>query len=107
MLRYLDQYKFKEVERWTMPKKLVHYGIPSRGNLFSFDILLVPVHYDGHWLLVGVGVKDRKIVVMDSLKGHILAARKRGFADYIARFLDDEYVARHKTKSNSTGWEIS
>ena len=55
---FYDKYReegFEAVKRWTRTK-----------NIFDFDIVLFPIHIPGHWALVSVDMRNKKISYLDS-----------------------------------------
>jgi hypothetical protein len=105
--RYDDNFNFAAVASWTTQNKLVPYGAPSAGNLFSFDLLLVPVHMNQHWWLLVADVKARQILVMDSAQQYTPQSRRTEIATALRQFLA-EYAAHAKARHALpvTGWTI-
>ena len=69
---------YDEVCRWT-----------RRDDIFSYDILLVPVHEDSHWTLAIVDFRVKRIKYFDSIGGrndHCLTM----LLNYLAQESEDE-----------------
>ena len=47
---------FESVRRWT-----------KRINIFTYDILLIPVHLGNHWCLAAINLKEKMITYYDSI----------------------------------------
>ncbi len=60
-------YKYTNVRRWTMPKRLANYGQAS-SCLLECDRLVVPVHCgQTHWACAMVDLQGRQLFYFDSL----------------------------------------
>lgn len=78
-------YTYANVRRWTKRKQV---------DLFSYDLVLVPVHVRKiHWALGVVNMKEKKILFLDSLSGPY----SHHFAQHIFQYLLDE----HQDKLNA------
>ncbi|GFE54722.1 Ulp1 protease C-terminal catalytic domain-containing protein [Babesia ovis] len=91
------QYNYKAVERWTTRKKV---------DVFSVDILLIPVHKSKtHWCLgvVDMRPESRCIYMFDSLGG----SHQRFFIN-IRKWLQDEHLHKKgKPLDNINDWRYN
>ncbi|VDD90513.1 unnamed protein product [Enterobius vermicularis] len=86
----LAQHGYNKVKRWT--KKV---------DIFSYDILLVPVHLGAHWCLAVIDLKLKFIHYYDSLGGsndHCL--------DLLKSYLNEESIDKRKKSFEVTDWEF-
>ncbi|KCV71421.1 sentrin-specific protease 1 [Fonticula alba] len=80
---------YARVRRWT-----------RRVDIFSKDLLLVPVHLGMHWCMAAVHFPDRRIIYMDSL-----GARNDECLDLLLMYLDQESRDKKGTPFDVTDWE--
>lgn len=82
-------YDYAGVRRWT---KAV--------DIFAFDLLLIPLnHYNTHWSLCAVFVRDRCIAHFDSLGGDSTVIFTK-----VMRYLVDEAASKGKERVNEGEW---
>ncbi|XP_043276018.1 sentrin-specific protease-like [Venturia canescens] len=75
---------YEAVRRWT--KKI---------KIFSFDLILVPIHLGNHWCLATIDMKDSKIKYYDSLFGENI--------DCLTRLFD--YITCKAAEEECTNWQ--
>ncbi|GMS88483.1 hypothetical protein PENTCL1PPCAC_10658 [Pristionchus entomophagus] len=80
---------FPTVKRWT--KKV---------DIFSFDILLIPVHLSVHWTMAVVDVVAKTIQFYDSLGGG-----HREVGENIMQYLEAESMDKRKIPLSECEWE--
>lgn len=77
------------VKRWT--RKI---------DIFSYDLILIPIHLGMHWCLAVIDFKNKEIVYYDSLRGNnpqcIMGLKK---------YLDDESKDKKKCAFNFDDWK--
>lgn len=76
------------VKRWT-----------RKVDIFSFDLLLIPVHLGMHWCLAVIDLKHKQIVYYDSLKGN-----NSPCIDALRNYLRAESLDKKKTEFDLSGW---
>ncbi|KAF2369185.1 Ulp1 protease family C-terminal catalytic domain [Trinorchestia longiramus] len=81
---------FSGVKRWT--KKV---------DIFSYDLLLVPVHLGMHWCLATINTKDKVITYYDSMLGDNTQCLHE-----LRKYLADEMGDKKKTSLDLTGWKF-
>ncbi|CRH02765.1 sentrin-specific protease 1, putative [Plasmodium relictum] len=85
-------YNYCKVSRWTKRKKV---------DIFSFDLILIPLHVGGnHWTLGSINIKDKKIKLYDSLN-----MPNKNFFEYIRRYIVDEAKDKKQIDINISTWE--
>lgn len=72
------QYNYRRICQWT-----------KNTDIFSFDIILVPVPNCGHWSMVIIDMRSETITYYDSLGGHNDAVLSN-----LILFLKDEHLKR-------------
>eukprot|EP00200_Dunaliella_tertiolecta_P009027 CAMPEP_0202371118 /NCGR_PEP_ID=MMETSP1127-20130417/2592_1 /ASSEMBLY_ACC=CAM_ASM_000462 /TAXON_ID=3047 /ORGANISM="Dunaliella tertiolecta, Strain CCMP1320" /LENGTH=710 /DNA_ID=CAMNT_0048967269 /DNA_START=106 /DNA_END=2238 /DNA_ORIENTATION=- len=78
-------YKYANVRRWTLPKRLEKYGQAS-SCLLECDRLVVPVHCgQTHWACALIDLQQRQLHYFDSLRGS-----HNGVLDHLAQWIVDE-----------------
>ena len=68
-------------------------------DIFSKDLLFIPINQSYHWVLGAIDIKKKKVMVYDSLNGnhdHSLSL----FLNY----LQQEHLDKKKTPMDMTGW---
>jgi len=80
---------YNAVKRWT--KKV---------DLFSFSLVLVPVHLGMHWCLATIDMDSKSIVYYDSMGGNNKAALK-GLTNY----LSEEHKTKKGSELDTSGWK--
>ncbi|XP_066537515.1 sentrin-specific protease 3b [Hoplias malabaricus] len=75
------------VKRWT-----------KNVDIFSKDLLLIPIHLEVHWSLVSVDIKQRTITYFDSQR-----TLNRRCPKHIFKYLQAEAIIKHQ-RDFLTGW---
>lgn len=84
-------YNYKNVAKWTKRKKV---------DIFSFDLILIPLHVRGnHWTLGVVNMKEKNIKLYDSLN-----LQNKNFFEYIKRYIADEAQDKKKEIIDLSQW---
>ncbi|KAI4835046.1 sentrin-specific protease 1 [Plasmodium brasilianum] len=87
-------YNYSKVSRWTKRKKI---------DIFSFDLILIPLHVGGnHWTLGSINIKDKKIKLYDSLN-----MPNKKFFEYISKYIVDEIRDKKQMEINISSWEYN
>ncbi|CRG96975.1 sentrin-specific protease 1, putative [Plasmodium gallinaceum] len=87
-------YNYCKVSRWTKRKKV---------DIFSFDLILIPLHIGGnHWTLGAINIKDKKIKLYDSLN-----MPNKKFFEYIRRYIIDEAKDKKKIDIDISTWKYN
>lgn len=86
----LYQSGYKSVSRWT--KKV---------DIFSYDILLIPIHLDVHWCMATVDFKKRCITYYDSMLGD-----NPECLQILLEYLKAEYLDKKKMSYKTTAWKL-
>ncbi|KAL7675574.1 hypothetical protein ACOME3_001841 [Neoechinorhynchus agilis] len=82
---------YKTVKRWT-----------RKVDIFSYDILFIPVHQNSHWTLVSVHLKEKEIRYYDSLG---TKSNNVSILNTIYKYLETEHEARMNGEVlGSYGW---
>ncbi|KAI9482911.1 MAG: hypothetical protein EXX96DRAFT_124425 [Benjaminiella poitrasii] len=84
----LQDQGYAKIRRWT-----------KRVDIFAKDLLFIPINQSYHWVLGVIDMKNKKVLVYDSLGGdhdRMLSV----FLDY----LKQEHLDKKKTPFDSTGW---
>ncbi|ORX51294.1 cysteine proteinase, partial [Hesseltinella vesiculosa] len=79
---------YDKVRRWT-----------KRVDIFSKDLVLIPINRSYHWTLGAVDMNKKQISVYDSLNGDHSHTIKLLF-----RYLDQEHADKKKAPFDATGW---
>lgn len=80
-------YNYKAVQRWTSRRKV---------DIFKFEKIIFPMNIGkNHWALGLVDLNDKTIQYFDSLAPRTVHT---SFAEYIIRYLEDEFRDKHKEK---------
>ncbi|CAI4230724.1 unnamed protein product [Auanema sp. JU1783] len=83
---------YASVKRWT-----------RKVDIFSYDILLVPVHmHNNHWCLAVVDFPNKKIEYFDSLHG-----RNSQCLELVKQYLQQESQDKKKTNFPMTDWSLT
>jgi len=80
---------YNKIRRWT--KKV---------DLFSYDIVLIPVHLGMHWCLATIDVKKKSVNYYDSMGGN-----NQQCVDLLFKYLKEEHMDKKKVEFDSTGWD--
>ncbi|SBT49596.1 Ulp1 protease family C-terminal catalytic domain containing protein [Plasmodium ovale wallikeri] len=87
-------YNYNKVARWTKRKKV---------DIFSFDLILIPLHVGGnHWTLGAINIKEKNIKLYDSLN-----MPNKKFFEYIKQYIVDEMRDKKKMEINISLWEYN
>ncbi|KHN81216.1 Sentrin-specific protease [Toxocara canis] len=81
---------YQAVRRWT-----------RKVDIFSFDLLLLPVHLGAHWCLAVVDFPKKRVDYYDSMGGE-----NRQCLIAIANYLGDEMNDKKKRRFDLTGWKL-
>jgi len=80
----LDSNGYTRVSRWT-----------STVDIFSFDILLVPINLDDHWTLIAFDVKKNRISYFDSMMcNEDENSMEKTHIDGFVEYLENESMSR-------------
>jgi len=80
---------YSRVRRWT-----------KKEDIFSYDLLLVPVHLGMHWCLATIDVANKSINYYDSMNGN-----NQTCVDLLKRYLTEEHQDKKKSPMDLTGWK--
>ena len=84
----LNGYQYSQVAEWTRGK-----------DVFSKDLIIVPIHQPGHWTLAVINVKQQRFEYYDSLRG------PPGLVfENLRRWLKDESLDKKGKSFDTTGW---
>ena len=65
--RETRQYNYKDVRRWTLPKRLENAGQKS-ASVLDVDRIIIPVNQNNvHWVCAMIDLKNEKLVYFDSM----------------------------------------
>ena len=89
----LESKGYEGVRRWT-----------RRINLFSYELVLIPIHVRVHWILALIDMKQKTVVLLDSLGGR----HSHHYGLEIIEYLRREHADKHSTKFsfNTDEWQI-
>ena len=87
-------YKYKDVRRWTTPKRLDHYD-----SILDCEKLIVPIHQGVHWVLGVIHLTEKRLEFFDSMGGS-----DNGALAYLARYVTDEFQDKRKQTVDTSGW---
>lgn len=83
--------------------KMGHSGVKRwtrKVDIFSMDLILIPVHLGMHWCLAVIDFRNKEILYYDSLKGN-----NAGCIQGLKKYLQDEHMDKKKTAFDITGWK--
>eukprot|EP00912_Choanoflagellata_sp_UC4_P001882 UC4_evm2s1211 len=83
---------YKKVRRWT--KKC-----PNGGDIFSQDVVIVPVHLGSHWCCGVINIKAKRFEYYDSMNGGGLS-----FFSTIRKYVDEEHSNKKGTHLDLSDW---
>ncbi|KAI5704553.1 hypothetical protein M8J75_006579 [Diaphorina citri] len=87
----LAEHGYSRVKRWT--KKV---------DLFSYDILLVPIHVQKiHWCLATIDFRKKCLTYYDSMAGP-----DRGCLNRLLTYLGEESMDKKKTPFDTSSWSV-
>ncbi|XP_015782962.1 sentrin-specific protease 2 [Tetranychus urticae] len=78
----------KALRRWT--KKV---------DLFSYDLILIPVHLEVHWTLAAISMRDSTIKYYDSMAGN-----NRECLQFLLKYLEDELKDKKQQVLDASKW---
>ncbi|XP_045614294.2 LOW QUALITY PROTEIN: sentrin-specific protease 1 [Procambarus clarkii] len=81
---------FQTVKRWT--KKI---------DIFSQDIVLVPIHLGMHWCLATIDFRVKAIRYYDSMLGD-----NNKCLEALLKYLEDEHLDKKKTSYDTSDWTL-
>lgn len=81
----------KMLKRWT--KKV---------DIFSFKLILIPVHLDVHWVLASIDMVRREINYYDSMSGN-----NRECLKLLLIYLQDEMIDKKKEALDVENWKLT
>ena len=81
---------FSGIKRWT--KKV---------DIFSHDLLLVPVHLGMHWCLATIDLTEKAIRYYDSMLGN-----NNECLQELRKYLQDEHLDKKKSPLDLSGWKL-
>jgi hypothetical protein len=81
----------KALRRWT--KKV---------DIFSFDLVLIPVHLGLHWTLASIDFAYKQINYYDSMSGN-----NNECLNLLLEYLHEESMDKRKTPFDSSGWQLN
>ncbi len=82
------EYNYRNVAKWCTAKKLQRLGQPSR-DVFECDLIIIPVHLPGHWVLAIINVACLTVEFFDSCLQDNTEVTQN-----LTRFIEDEWKAR-------------
>jgi len=87
------QQSYKNVERWTTPKKV--FNATRQSTLFQLDRIVIPIFEkkQEHFVLVEVAMLEKTIRLYDSLSAHIGPVKRR-ILDSVQNYLLVEFKAK-------------
>ncbi|KAI1283816.1 Sentrin-specific protease 1 [Halotydeus destructor] len=86
---------YQTLKRWT-----------RKVDLFSFDMLLIPVHLGMHWTLIGVNCRKQRITYYDSMNGGPANQGGERHLDNVLAYLQKEHSAK-KNDALPPGWKVN
>ncbi|XP_064458246.1 sentrin-specific protease 1-like [Ornithodoros turicata] len=81
----------KSVQRWT-----------RKVDIFSYDILLVPLHFHAHWCLSSVDLRKGHIAYYDSMGG----SSDMDVLETIREYLQEESMEKRKFELDTSQWTM-
>ena len=79
------------VKRWT-----------RKVDIFSHDLLLVPVHLGMHWCLATVDLREKRIDYFDSMHGNNPRCHSA-----LLQYLQDEHLDKKKSPLDTSGFQLN
>lgn len=89
-LKKIQQQGYSMVRRWT-----------RKVDIFSYDIIFVPVHLDVHWCLAVINLKKKGVYFYDSM-----GSDKTDILKTLLNYLEDEHKDKKKSPFDTSGFEI-
>lgn len=81
---------YNSIRRWT-----------RKVDIFTYDLILVPVHLGNHWCLAFINFIDKTISYYDSLGGHV-----GGCCDRLLQYLKEESYDKKKQDFDGEVWKL-
>lgn len=81
---------FQSVRRWT-----------KKFDIFSNDILLIPIHLGVHWCLATVDFRDKSVRYYDSMLGD-----NNKCLEALLKYLEDEHQDKKQSSYDTSGWTL-
>jgi len=81
---------YASVKRWT-----------RKFDLFSFDIILVPVHLDVHWCLAVINLKEKSVKFYDSM-----GSDKPEILKVLLGYIEQEHMDKKKAPFDTSDFEL-
>ncbi|PSN41014.1 hypothetical protein C0J52_16055 [Blattella germanica] len=78
------------VRRWT-----------RKVDIFSYDLIIIPIHLDVHWCLIAIDFEKRTVKYYDSM-----GSPNNKCLECIIKYLKAECLDKKKTHFNLSGWLI-
>ncbi|KAK7790602.1 hypothetical protein R5R35_012561 [Gryllus longicercus] len=72
-------------------------------DLFSYDILIIPIHMKVHWCLAAVNFIEKRIEYYDSMHDN---NNNDDCGQTLLKYLQDEHLDKKKKEFNTAGWEV-
>jgi len=89
-LKKIQQQGYSMVRRWT-----------RKVDIFSYDIIFVPVHLDVHWCLAVINLKKKGVYFYDSM-----GSDKTDILKTLLNYLESEHMDKKKSPFDTSGFEI-
>ncbi|RWS14183.1 sentrin-specific protease 1-like protein [Dinothrombium tinctorium] len=92
----LKESGFKGVKRWT-----------KKFDLFSFRLVLIPIHLDIHWTLISIDMHKKKITFYDSMNSSSSSSSSSAASNHlktIRKYLSEEYKDKKGGELNQDEW---
>ncbi|GLV43295.1 hypothetical protein CBL_14027 [Carabus blaptoides fortunei] len=80
---------YSSLQRWT-----------KRVDIFSFDIIVVPVHLGFHWCMATIDFRDKSIRYYDSMLGN-----NNQCLTALENYLREEHCDKKKTEYDTSDWK--
>ena len=97
-LTKLRTFGYAPLKRWTRSV-----------DVFSYDIILVPVHLDVHWCLVVIHLKKKGVYFYDSYKPEepeSMGVDKTGILKLLLKYLEDEHQDKKKSPFDTSDFTM-
>ncbi len=105
----------KEVDNWPKVYAMNTFFLPKLRNsgyatlkrwtrkvdIFSYDIVLVPVHLDVHWCLAVINLKKKGVYFYDSM-----GSDKMDILRSLLKYLEDEHMDKKKSPFDTSGFSM-
>ena len=71
-------------------------------DLFTFDMIIIPVHLDIHWCLAVVNLKEKTVKFYDSLPGHY----KKKYLEVLRKYIEQEHMDKKKAPFDTKDFKL-